>query len=309
MDTPLIRLSRAAEREPAAAALRARPLPGHVGERRPHRRSHLGLAFHEQPPDARHHRLVLRAGREARQRIRRLLRRPVQQELHQVFRPFPQRQIVVEESRVDIALPDPAADRETGEDHRAVVERTAAVDHPLAVDVGDRAEPRARRAHAGGIVERVGGRVSRGRFAQAGEQHPQHRPHLGGGADRRPRIRPERPLIHHDDGREPAERTGFRSRIVREFGPDERGHRRVQLPPRLGRQRRERERRLAGPGNAGDRDQLVLRDVHVHVGQVVSAHTAETDHVRRHVWQPTSRGGSLSSRGRGAAGHRPLRRP
>ena len=104
-----------------------------------------------------------------------------------------------------------------------------------------------------------------------GEQHPQVVGDIGHRADGRAGIGADGLLIDGHDRRQTVDEIDVRLFQLADEPLRERRHRRQQAPLSFGIDRVEGERRLAGPAHAGDDDQLVARNLHVDVLQVVLA--------------------------------------
>jgi hypothetical protein len=100
---------------------------------------------------------------------------------------------------------------------------------------------------------------------------------LGDGADRRARIARRGLLLDRDGRRQPLDRLDVGLlHLVEELASV--GRERLDVAAlALGVERVEGERGLAAAGQAGDHDEPVARDVHVHVAQVVDTRAADRD--------------------------------
>ena len=127
-----------------------------------------------------------------------------------------------------------------------------------------------------------------------GEQHPQVVGDVGHRADRRAGIGADGFLIDGHDRRQAVDEIDVRLFQLPHESFGERRHRRQQTPLPFGIDRVEGERRLAGPAHAGDDDQLVARNLHVDVLQVVLPRPVNLDgrsHIRAVPFIPRSRPG------------------
>ena len=153
------------------------------------------------------------------------------------------------------------------------------VEQLVEVDVGRGAHALARRARAGRQVEAVVERRPRARHAQAAEHDPQHRVGVGRGAHRGPGVGAH-PLLVDDDRRgQPFEQVDVGAGQARHETLHEGAVGLVDQPLRLGGDRAEHERALARAGHPGEHRQPALRDVDVHVLQVVLPGPVDLDQV------------------------------
>ncbi|CAM5498760.1 hypothetical protein STANM309S_03231 [Streptomyces tanashiensis] len=154
-------------------------------------------------------------------------------------------------------------------------------DQEILAGVVDQPESVTRRARARGRVggEGVGVEPLRTRRIAPGprEQHPQgvgesgHRTHGGAGVRGRPA------LLQRDRRRQPGDLTDRRRPHLVDQPPRVRGHRLEVAALGLGVDRPEGQRRLAGPGDPGERDERVTRDVDVDPGEIVLTGTSDAD--------------------------------
>ena len=110
-----------------------------------------------------------------------------------------------------------------------------------------------------------------------GEQHPQVVGDVGHRADRRTGIGADGLLIDGHDRRQTVDEIDVRLFQLADEAFRKRRHRRQQAPLPFGIDRVEGERRLAGAAHAGDDDQLVARNFHVDILQVVLARPVNLD--------------------------------
>ncbi len=193
----------------------------------------------------------------------------------------PRRVDVVAEADQDVAQVLPVPRGRPGGD-RALADRQRVVgDHRCLRRVDDAAEPVAGRACAFGRVRRevlgVQHRLMRRVRAGARVQHPQQARDRRQAADRRPRARRAALLLQRDRRRQAVDAVEVRHADLIDQPSRVRGDRLEIAPLRLRVQRAERERRLSRPGDAGEHDQRVARDVDVDVLEVVFARAADAD--------------------------------
>ena len=142
-------------------------------------------------------------------------------------------------------------------------------------------------------------------LADPGEQQAQVVVDLGDRADRRARVASRRLLVDRDRRRQPFDDVDIGLVHLSEELPGVRRQRLDVAPLALGVDRVEGERRLARPGQAGEHDQLVARQLDVDVPEVVLAGTAHDDlrGVRRRLAP------SVARRPGGPGGHQPTTLP
>ena len=119
------------------------------------------------------------------------------------------------------------------------------------------------------MVEGIGHGAARARLADAGKEQPQQGCDVHGRADRGARRRADRMLIHHDRGGQVADLVHPWPVVMRHLVAQK--QRVALLPLALGfhGDRVKDQRALARAGDAGEHDQLPLRDRHVNMLQVV----------------------------------------
>ena len=162
---------------------------------------------------------------------------------------------------------------------RALADRERVVgDHRLFGDFVHASEPVARRAGALHRVRRevlgVEHRLLRRIAAGARVQHAHEAGKRRDASHRRARARRAALLLKRDGGRQSFDRIEFGHADLVDQAARVRRDRLEVAPLRLGVQRAECERRLAGAGHAREHDEGVARDVEVDVFQVVLARTA-----------------------------------
>jgi hypothetical protein len=134
----------------------------------------------------------------------------------------------------------------------------------------------------GGLFDQRGAVVGAVRDADAGEQQPQVVPDLGDGAHRRTRVPRRRLLVDGDGRRQPFDEVDVGLVHLPEELPGI-GREGFHVPAlALGVDRVERQRRLPRPGQPGEHDQLVPRQLQRDVLEVVLTSTTNQDRVRRH---------------------------
>ena len=117
------------------------------------------------------------------------------------------------------------------------------------------------------------------RLREPAEEDPQHRVGVGRGADRRARVRAHALLVDDDRRRQAVEHVHVRPRLRRHEALHERAVGLVDHPLRLGGDRAEHERALAGSGDAGEHRQPPLGDLEADVLEVVHARALHADQV------------------------------
>ena len=174
------------------------------------------------------------------------------------------------------------------------------------VDIGDRADPLAARAHAAGDGEGpalgpglAGTAVDRDRTAPAdrgdverervrradvrlpepAEEDAQHRVGVGRGADGGAHVGAHPLLVDDDRGRQAVEHVDLRPRQRGHEGLHEGAVGLVDHPLRLRGDRAEHERALARAGDAGEHGQPALRQLDADVLEVVHARALHADQV------------------------------
>ena len=159
-----------------------------------------------------------------------------------------------------LALP---VDDDRREDHqlRVLGQRERRVDH-----LRDR--------HRGELLLRMIGAV---RIADPRVEQPQVVVDLGDGADRRARVVRRRLLLDRDRRRQALDQVDVGLFHQLQELPRVRGQRLDVAALALGVERVERERALAGAGQAGDDDQPVARQIEVDVLEVVRARAADAN--------------------------------
>ena len=161
----------------------------------------------------------------------------VQQAVQFLLAERPDRLVRVEQPAAAEDAPVPAVHAVTGNRDRALVDRLGVVIELGEIEIADRAESLAARAHPAEAVERRLDRPRRGpaldrdraaradrrdvervrtrradvRLAQPAEQDPQHRAGVGGGADRGSRIGAHALLIHDDRRGQPLQHVDVRA--------------------------------------------------------------------------------------------------
>ena len=137
---------------------------------------------------------------------------------------------------------------------------------------------RAARLH-GGHVERVRVRRTDVRRAETAEEDAQHRVGIGRSADGRSRVGTHPLLVDDDGGGQSVEPVDVWPSQCRHEALHERAVRLVDHPLRFGGNRAEHQRALARAGDAGEHGQPALRDLDVHVLEVVHARAVDADQI------------------------------
>ena len=117
------------------------------------------------------------------------------------------------------------------------------------------------------------------RFAEAAEQHPQHRVGVGRRPDRRTGIRTHPLLVDNDRGRQPFEDVDLWPALRRHEPLQERAVGLVDQPLRFRRDGAEHQRRLARSRDAGEHRDSPLGDLDADVLQVVLSGALDADQV------------------------------
>ncbi len=191
---------------------------------------------------------------------------------------------------VRLALPRPCGERREAD--RPVGERALRVQDAVPVGPYRPAQAVAVGAHARRVVERVRRGRPGARGAVPGEQDADHRVDVRHGADRRPGVAADRPLVDDDRGGEVLQAVRVRPLELGQPVADEPRIRLVQLALRLHRDRVEDDRRLPRPRNAGEHGEPAFRDAEGDVLEVVLAGSGQGDEfghaadARRNTRQP-----------------------
>ncbi len=163
----------------------------------------------------------------------------VQEEVHLLRGVVGKLLVVVEEAGRGVGVDLPTAPR--GDLDGAFVERLGEIDEAIRHDADLPADAVALGAHALGIVERERVRVADVRFAEPGEEEPQHGIDVRDSPDRRGRSPAEAFLVDDDGHAQVLDRIGVRLRVARQEVPDEEAEVLEQLALRLGRDRVEHD--------------------------------------------------------------------
>ena len=116
-------------------------------------------------------------------------------------------------------------------------------------------------------------------FAEPAVDDAQHRVRIGDGADGGARVRPHALLVDEDRRGQPLEQVDLGARLGRQEALYERAVRLVDEALRLGGDRAEDQRALAGAGHAGEDREPALRDLDADVLEVVDPRALHADQV------------------------------